>query len=528
MAPSAVEESIDAADEIFAKAPPGVILPPKEIRVLVEKSAGYVVRNGKTFEDRIRTNESNNPRFSFINPEDPYHNFYQWRMDEIRGGRSTDVADGRAGEAPAKAVRKGPEQPPEFQFSARMPTVNASDLDIVKLTALFAAKNGRAWITQLSQREAGNYQFDFLRPQHSLHQFFTRLQDQYQLLLNTTTVEGAKAAKARRAELQSNVQNRFHVLNRAKQRAEWIKHQESQKAKKEELEAAEQRAFAEIDWHDFTIVGEILFTEEDEHIDLPPPTSLNDLQSASMEQKAQYKLTIEEAPPTETQYYPPAQQMQPPAQFLPQQPAFPPQPIYPQQPQFPQQPAAFPQQPQYPQMPVRTVQEEEEEARIQERQAERERANQAMAAARGATGPMRIVPGGAAPRAAARKKNVPMAQCPNCRQQIPYDELDQHMKIELLDPRWREQKAKEQQRASTTNISTSEVANNLKRLASQRTDVFDPVTGQSISKEEDERRKRAAVSYDGNPVTANAALGQGLSVEDQIKLIHQRAAQGGQ
>jgi splicing factor 3A subunit 1 len=70
------------------------------------------------------------------------------------------------------------------------------------------------------------------------------------------------------------------------------------------------------------------------------------------------------------------------------------------------------------------------------------------------------------------------------------------------------------------------VANNLKRLASQRTDVFDPVTGLAITKEEDERRKRAALQYDGNPVTANAALGQGMSLEDQMKIIHAKARQG--
>jgi len=119
-----------------------------------------------------------------------------------------------------------------------------------------------------------------------------------------------------------------------------------------------------------------------------------------------------------------------------------------------------------------------------------------------------------------------MAQCPNCKQQIPYDELDQHMKIELLDPRWREQKAKEQQRAATTNISTQDVANNLKRLASQRTDVFDPISGQAISVEEEERRKRAMHEVTPTSATPPLGMGQGMSVEEQIRLIHQRAAHG--
>jgi len=51
--------------------------------------------------------------------------------------------------------------------------------DIVKLTAQFVAKNGKSFLTNLMTREQRNYQFDFLRPQHSLFQYFTRLVEQY-------------------------------------------------------------------------------------------------------------------------------------------------------------------------------------------------------------------------------------------------------------------------------------------------------------------------------------------------------------
>ena len=104
----------------------------------------------------------------------------------------------------------------------------------MKLTALFVAKNGRSFITALSQRETRNYQFDFLRPQHSLYQFFSRLVDQYTELLQANSVDGGKAERARIEELQSNAKDRFHVLGRAKHRAEWVKFQEEQKQKKEE------------------------------------------------------------------------------------------------------------------------------------------------------------------------------------------------------------------------------------------------------------------------------------------------------
>ncbi len=174
--PSAVQAAYSALDEALSKAPPGVILPPKDIRITIEKTAGYTARTGAVFENRIREKEAKNPKFSFLDPADAYHPFYAWRISEVREGRTTAVAAGRVGEEAKELEKpKGPEQPPEFEFSARMPNINAQDLDVVKLTALFVAKNGRSFATTLAQRESTKSQFDFLRPNHSLYQFFTRL-----------------------------------------------------------------------------------------------------------------------------------------------------------------------------------------------------------------------------------------------------------------------------------------------------------------------------------------------------------------
>ena len=117
------------------------------------------------------------------------------------------------------------------------------------------------------------------------------------------------------------------------------------------------------------------------------------------------------------------------------------------------------------------------------------------------------------PRAQARRlqTNVPTALCPNCKQQIPVSELEQHMRIELLDPRWKEQRAKAESRSATTNLSTTDVVNNLKRLASQRSDVFDATPGTQatpgVDPDEESRRKRVATAgppgYDG-PVPPGA------------------------
>ena len=543
MAPTAVDTPAPPGVEEIRQPPAGIVKPPRDIQAIVEKTAGYVARNGVVFEERIREKERANNKFSFLNPNDAYASFYAWRLQEIREGRGTSISAGRQGEAAAAKgpeQPKGPEPPPEFIFSARMPNISAQDLEVVKLTALFVAKNGRSFLTSLSQRENRNYQFDFLRPQHSLNQFFSRLVDQYTILLQSASVGGGKEERARKYDLERNIENKFNRMEKARQRAKWVKFQEQQKQQKEEAAEKEQVEYAQIDWHDFAIVETILFDENDDQVELPPPTSLNDLQSASLEQKAAMSLQphdrrIEEAMPTSNDYglFYGQQAPQPQQAYAPQIPSPQPQPHYPMAP--PSAPPAF-------------QQNADEERAIAERTQAREQAQAANKAA-SSQPPMRIRED-YVPRAQAKRQTAATAICPNCKQAIPYDELDRHMKIELLDPRWKEQRQKAESRAAATNLNTADVAANLKRLQSQRSDVFEGAVGgaggQGLSPDEEARRKRVALGYDGQidggMGSANAAAkkamaaaeadrrdkesGKGGSIEEQIRLIHQKASKG--
>lgn len=470
------------------------------VTAIVEKTAGYVARNGQVFERtytppqafphasnmflvRIRDKEKHNPKFAFLNTSDPYYSFYSWRLDEIRAGRGTDLAAGRVGTstpaAPEPEVPAGPQEPPEFRFSARMPNISAQDLDIVRLTALFAAKHGRSFLTPLSQREARNFQFDFLRPNHSLYQYFSRLVDQYTELLQPN---GGPSV----AELERNIRDKFHILEKSKARAEWTKHQEKERAKKEEEQDQERLAYAQIDWHDFVVVETVLFTEADEQTDLPPPTSLSDLQHASLEQKAMMSLhpstlRIEEAMPTSDPYPQPNYTPYPAPGTTPTQPA-----------QQQQTPAA------------------------------------AAAAAQSNPSNMKIrtnyTPHALQKRAAAASSD---GVCPNCGQTIPLAEMEAHMRIELLDPRWKEQRARHDAKFATTNLSTNDTVLNLKRLASQRGDLFDQETGETLTAEEMERRKKVATggSWDGTKDSREGIVRRSFDVNEQIQAIHRKAGQ---
>ncbi|KAK7743776.1 SF3a splicing factor complex subunit [Cytospora paraplurivora] len=518
------------------KPPPGVVVPPPgEIREAIEKTAGFVARRGVSFEERIRESHGANPKFSFLmGDSDPYNAWYEWRKEQYKAGNVTALAAGRVGEAlqtPAKDEPKGPPKPPDFLFSARMPRINQKDLEILRLTALFVARNGRQFMTTLAQREGGNPQFQFLIQNHTFHNYFQHMIDQYSILLREGggTGEGTKAQLERIAELQRNVDDKYHVLARARQRAEWAKHQEAEKIKREEEEEQKKIDFARIDWNDFVVVETIVFTESDDQANLPPPTSLHDLQYASLEEKNNVaissNLRLEEAFPFDDNTFIPAAQ-----QTLPVHPAPGPQ-ATPTPPQF--QPVMPPPShgPTPPAVGGRSAYEEEEAQRIQEREQARARMQQAQAEARGGPGQVKIREQ-PIPRAAARNANRAGAQtaiCPNCRQQIPLNELQEHMRIELLDPRWKEQKAKAESRYATTNLSTADVANNLKRLASQRSDVFDGVTGLPLAEEEAARRKKIAVnSFDGNPdgkSQSHMNHQQTVNVDEQIRAIHQKFAE---
>lgn len=160
------------------------------------------------------------------------------------------------------------------------------------------------------------------------------------------------------------------------------------------------------------------------------------------------------------------------------------------------------------------------------------------------------------PRAQQRSKANPAAAsaiCPNCAQSVLLSELDKHLQIELLDPRWKEQRAKADSRFASTNLGSTDVAANLKRLRARTGgDSSDPVAqaatrvlgkqeeeGESGGgAEEEERRKRLKGldgTYDAPGTTPYPAplvdqqkkqpapVGQSqMSLEEQIKNIHQK------
>ena len=64
-----------------------VIYPPPELRLVVDKTASAVAKNGLEFQERIRENSLRDPKFSFLNPNDPYNRYYALKVKELVEGK---------------------------------------------------------------------------------------------------------------------------------------------------------------------------------------------------------------------------------------------------------------------------------------------------------------------------------------------------------------------------------------------------------------------------------------------------------
>jgi splicing factor 3A subunit 1 len=142
------------------------------------------------------------------------------------------------------------------------------DLDVIKLTAQFVARNGKSFLTGLASREHANPQFNFLKPTHSLFTFFTRLCDAYSRVLMPP--KGVIAA------LQKDIEDRSAPLQRALNRLEFERTKEKQAKDAADAEEADRMAMLSIDWHDFAIVETIDF-EEGEEAGLPLPITKKEI-----------------------------------------------------------------------------------------------------------------------------------------------------------------------------------------------------------------------------------------------------------
>jgi splicing factor 3A subunit 1 len=89
----------------------GIIRPPPEIRAVADRTALYVSKNGRAFEKKILASEKGKqPKFAFLHETSPFHAYYENRVqfyenggeDETEGKEMEKQAEDRASEKPVE------------------------------------------------------------------------------------------------------------------------------------------------------------------------------------------------------------------------------------------------------------------------------------------------------------------------------------------------------------------------------------------------------------------------------------------
>jgi splicing factor 3A subunit 1 len=136
----------------------------------------------------------------------------------------------------------------------------------------------------------------------------------------------------------------------------------------------------------------------------------------------------------------------------------------------------------------------------------------------------------------AKNAKPTLTTCSICGQQIPVDELQEHMRIELLDPKWKEQRdVLEARKAQASELQRgANVGASLKNLARTRVDIFGSETDEERRKREEEeererRREREKVVWDGHTASKANTLDKfstNVNFDEQIAAIHRAKGLG--
>lgn len=387
--------------------------------------------------------------------------------------------------------------PPDFEFLADPPSISALDLDIVKLTAQFVARNGRQFLTNLMNREQRNYQFDFLRPQHSLFQYFTKLLEQYTKIL----IPPKELQRKLQTELDTKSDGANSVLEQVKYRANWLKHEEAQKRREEEKIERERVAYAQIDWHDFVVV-EVVEYQPYESGNFPPPTTPDEVGArVLMEQRYQeddndIEMQIESDEELEQQ--------------------------------VPHSNVKL-------SVMENRVKDNNQVQDMDEASSDEEPSGNKQPAAPVIPPPShdKVIVRKYDPKQAHKISKPPTTSeeyliSPITGEKVPASQVAEHMRITLLDPRWVEQRDRQIEKAREENVYAggSAIEASLKQLAERRTDIFgvgdeEAAIGKKLG--EEEPRKDDRVTWDGHTSSVEAvtrSAARNVSLEDQIHQIH--------
>ncbi|PFH38304.1 surp module domain-containing protein [Besnoitia besnoiti] len=473
--------------------PSSIVFPPPDLRGIIEKTAQFVAKNGVEFEQRVRR-EQNNQRFSFLFPNNPYNAYYQLKVREFQTGEEAPrpqvpqaILDMRKKEEEERKkkervlmltqygeeARRKIEPPAPDVYSVAQPFIAPIDVDIIQATAQFVARNGQRFLSGLAQRERQNPQFEFLKPTHALFQYFTNLVDAYTKCLLPPPEQMEKITDISGSSQQA--------LSRCVKRYAWEAEQEKKRKEKEEKHAEERIQMQAIDWHDFFIVETIDFTEEDDMLPLAAPVDF----SATAKRPAPATLAAldedaeaEGEPKPDTTIAALIREAADAAEGNAEE-EIEADDFEAAEPEKDVEPAAQPAQ------VAEEVAQPEKKADEEAEESEEEEEPQLTAAApKKSIRVVRDYVRQSRKRTAAADSGSQqgLQKCPITGQLVPADQMSSHLRVLLLDPKWKEQKERflEKAKAESAFAPMEDVEGNLALFVSKRPDLFGSVDEQVV------------------------------------------------
>ncbi|KJP86734.1 hypothetical protein AK88_03646 [Plasmodium fragile] len=288
-------------------------MPPNSMKSVIDKTAAFVKKNGKIFEQKIYKEKEK--QFGFINPAHPYFYYYQYKLHELFVGaeekslvpkaileikKREDLNKASNNEHILKIcdfikednkeeknkiiyaindqsneeIAQEKEEKIEVKediYTITTPFISSVDVDLIKTTALFVARNGNQFLNELIDREKNNNQYDFLRANNLYFNYFSKLIDIYVkcLLPNDDIIDKLKKYSTNKSDI---INYSYSVYNF------------NMKKKEEEERKMEQKTKCDTfyDWTNFSVVETINFDENDDY--LPQSIDFNNVENYVLNQ----------------------------------------------------------------------------------------------------------------------------------------------------------------------------------------------------------------------------------------------------
>jgi splicing factor 3A subunit 1 len=515
-------------EDIILERIKGVIIPPPETRKIIDKAAELVCKYGSGVEQTLKKDEKNLTKFSFFNETDPYRSYFDQKVNELVKKSISEAPSQQQKEQESKLLGKktegadisninplNPSQrnslqnelrkmieakrlekvamdnigpPPQDQFSISHPNIPAVEMDIIKATAQFVARNGQRFLTGLSERETKNPQFDFLKPQHTLFGYFTYLVESYAKCLRREDL----------TKLNLYAKDRDAVLKKAQERYLWDKKSKENKNKRESLDEHERNQMAQIDWYDFQIVEVIDFTEEELNNTVPVLDAINFNINAgfnSIEGNVNVMMEMNNYYPQQDQIFNAQDEVNNFSDVSVQQ-------------NIPEEIIS--------QYKIDQVEVQVQESGLTKNEFNYRKSETQMQTVESLPEPgMKIVKNYVRRTDTSSQAKKDHVKCPLCREQVSIDDWPQHIKVELLDPKWKEIQRELQERKTELNLApTNDFLGYLGDFSKYRPDLFGDA--KDIAKIEEKKKIEAKVAttstiWDGyapnmTRTTANIAM----------------------